>query len=280
MRYILSKRQILLRKFRAKRPKPLLFPVSIEMQYKAALMNLIASWKKEYNSIIIPALPVISGNFRNSINVDDWQEDLEYYVVALEAAIMASIVSFKSAVNAIADRVIEWNSKQWHKHTESVLGKSLILRNTHKSELKAVFMEKNLTQVKALANETISKMKLEAVNAIPKGIKPKVNLTPVEKKAKLLTSLGISEFNTALYKDEQLNSGINEYIWRTMLDEKVRVDHRPMEGMICNWNDPTVFKYEPNGKWLSRAMIGGIMLHPGEDYNCRCYPEANFSQLL
>jgi uncharacterized protein with gpF-like domain len=100
------------------------------------------------------------------------------------------------------------------------------------------------------------------------------------KKAAKRATYAVSSFNTALYKDEQTSLGLNEYIWRTALDEKVRRSHRPLEGRICNWNDPTVYKNTEDENWLSRNSIDAILLHPGEDYNCRCYPEAIFSQLV
>lgn len=49
--------------------------------------------------------------------------------------------------------------------------------------------------------------------------------------------------------------GFDEYIWRTMRDERVRVSHRAREGVRFRWDRPPA-----DG-------------HPGHPVNCRCLPE-------
>jgi uncharacterized protein with gpF-like domain len=54
------------------------------------------------------------------------------------------------------------------------------------------------------------------------------------------------------------------------MDERVRAAHRPMEGKVCKWDDETVYRNQDETAWHARSSIGGVELHPGEDYNCRC----------
>lgn len=44
----------------------------------------------------------------------------------------------------------------------------------------------------------------------------------------------------------------DQYVWRTLRDERVRPSHRMNDGRVFSWSDP--------------PATG----HPGEDYNCRC----------
>ena len=63
-------------------------------------------------------------------------------------------------------------------------------------------------------------------------------------------------------------AGVTEYKFRTSEDERVRATHRPMDGLRCRYDDPTV--YLSDGKWVSRSNVGGVLKHPGQDYQCRC----------
>lgn len=64
------------------------------------------------------------------------------------------------------------------------------------------------------------------------------------------------KLNGQLTRVRQQNSGIQEYIWTTSRDERVRPEHAELDGQTFRWDNPP-----PPG-------------HPGEDYQCRCtaYP--------
>jgi SPP1 gp7 family putative phage head morphogenesis protein len=88
------------------------------------------------------------------------------------------------------------------------------------------------------------------------------------RKAKFLsrqeTSLFVSAYRKATYE----NMGLIKYKWSSSMDRRVRPTHRVMHGKICRWDDPTVYF---NGReWIKRSNIGGVELHPGTDFGCRC----------
>ena len=67
------------------------------------------------------------------------------------------------------------------------------------------------------------------------------------------TSLLVSKFREERYKD----LGSTEYVWDTSHDEKVRSDHRDLDGKTFSWGNPPI---------TDRST--GARNHPGEDYNC------------
>lgn len=71
------------------------------------------------------------------------------------------------------------------------------------------------------------------------------------------TALFIAKERERLYK----SIGVNSYIWQTRLDDRVRPDHRILEGNQFTWDSPPV---------TNRST--GAHNHPGEDYGCRCAP--------
>lgn len=69
------------------------------------------------------------------------------------------------------------------------------------------------------------------------------------------TSLLVSKFRETRYKD----IGANKYIWRGVMDEREREDHKELQGQIFTWDSPPVVDQRT-----------GRRAHPGEDFGCRC----------
>lgn len=80
-----------------------------------------------------------------------------------------------------------------------------------------------------------------------------------QRKAKFLarqeTSLLMSKFRETRYT----GMGVTRYKWSTSHDEKVRLDHRALNGKFFSFDDPPI----TNRKKKARN-------NPGEDFNCRC----------
>lgn len=78
------------------------------------------------------------------------------------------------------------------------------------------------------------------------------------------TSRLVSDFRRARYE----SLGAAEYVWDTSHDERVRNDHRALDGRKFSWSNPPV-----------ADTATGFRGHPGEAANCRCVarPVINFS---
>lgn len=70
-------------------------------------------------------------------------------------------------------------------------------------------------------------------------------------------ALLLSEFR----KQQAARLGLSSYVWKTMRDNRVRHDHRLLEGKEFQWSNPPI----ENQRTGHRA-------HPGEAPNCRCVP--------
>lgn len=60
-------------------------------------------------------------------------------------------------------------------------------------------------------------------------------------------------------KFQYIRMGSNSYVWHTMLDNRVRHDHRLLERKVFTWSNPPITNLKT-----------GEHNHPGEDINCRC----------
>lgn len=64
--------------------------------------------------------------------------------------------------------------------------------------------------------------------------------------------------------------GSKTYIWSSTNDERSRPDHDAMDGKLCQWSDPSTYSDDDGKTWKKRSAIGGVNLHPGRDFQCRC----------
>jgi len=102
-----------------------------------------------------------------------------------------------------------------------------------------------------------------------------------QRRANLIARNEVGNVNSLLNEYRQEEAGIEFYTFRTSDDERVRgapggkyenavPSHHVMEGKVCRWDDPTVYRNESTGKWEARSTIGGVEQHPGFAINCRC----------
>lgn len=89
-------------------------------------------------------------------------------------------------------------------------------------------------------------------------------------RAKFIARDQTAKLNAAIIKDRNEKLGIKTYIWVGANDNRERENHRAMNGKLCRFDDPTVYSDDDGDTWKKRKAIGGVELHPGEDYQCRC----------
>lgn len=100
--------------------------------------------------------------------------------------------------------------------------------------------------------------------------KKDISLRKAKFLAKQETNLISSEYRQSRYEE----AGVKYYQWSTSGLPTVRESHKVMNRKFCKFDDPTVYadslKAVKEGKWKSRRNIGGVELHPQQDYNCNC----------
>ena len=89
-------------------------------------------------------------------------------------------------------------------------------------------------------------------------------------KAKFVARDQTAKINSDLVEIRAKAIGSDTYYWSGSMDERERPSHKVMEGMLCKWSDPTVYSDDDGATWNKRSAIGGVELHAGRDYNCRC----------
>jgi SPP1 gp7 family putative phage head morphogenesis protein len=184
----------------------------------------------------------------------------------------------------IGQKTSKWNSAQWQKTMKQVTGVNTAQYEPWlQSQLKS-FSGENVALIKSLKDQNLSSIETMTQRSLRSGMRHEEIAKQIEgqfdttrSRARLIARDQVSKLNGQLTQLRQNDVGINEYIWRTAADDRVRSNHRAMDGKKCRWDDATVFW---NGTaWVSRTTIGGFIGIPGEDYQCRCYGEPVFDSI-
>lgn len=128
------------------------------------------------------------------------------------------------------------------------------------------FRKNNVRKIRSLGGEQVARVAKALREAEEKGWhrdqlrKRIIEVADVSKsKADLLARDQVLKLNGNLTEERQAQAGIEEYMWSTSGDERVREMHAELDGTIQRWDDPPVTNPE------------GDRNHPGEDFGgCRC----------
>lgn len=135
----------------------------------------------------------------------------------------------------------------------------------NESEIEGI-IEQNVALIKTVGKEYLAKINQNIRQNILAG-KSQAELidlleedTKVERsRAKFWASDQLGKAYSTLTKNNQKSAGFDQYIWRTQKDGRVRDTHAFLEGKKFLWDDGPV--------------VDGRQIHPGDDYNCRCFAE-------
>jgi hypothetical protein len=100
----------------------------------------------------------------------------------------------------------------------------------------------------------------------------------------------IGKLNGEITQRRMESVGLSMYIWETSGDERVRGDpggkypdaipsHHLMDGLMCRWDNSSVYSEDGGKTWKPRPS-GAVLLHPGQDYICRCTAIAYWQELV
>ena len=301
---LLNSRQIIKKKTKKKVPV-WKYPNQIEREYLTNLFLLINQWKNRMVDYIFPYIDdfVQESSFQrppesnkvkiDSDRLDDWSDKLDNLIKAYSFQISLEETKAVQELNFTGREISNFNIKQWFKVSNSVLGIPLLQNEPYLESTINSFVKENISLIKNLKDTTVQQIDTTINRGIKQGLrhetikKKLLKGTDLEKgvfkkvssRAALIARDQVSKLNGQLTQLRQTGVGISLYTWVDVNDERVRKKHANMDGRLCKWSDASVFSLDGGTTWLSRSSIGGVELHPGQDYQCRCYAEPNFETL-
>ena len=269
----------------------ILYPSLIERNFVRDTGKIIEMVREEVEKTLIPALD----RWKREADLEagradaggHWSDDVEETIKGLKAKAAEISASVHPLAESVSFSVDAWNAKQFDKVTKLLTPEAQAVTvfnplNTQ-SAIKSVWAKTYAGLITQVTDEVISKVSKITFDGVMNGTSYQTMRQqllargPIEalknppfdtarKRSNLIARDQIGKLNGAIVSSRQQQLGIDRYIWRTSLDERVRGNpgglypkakpsHYAREGQIFSWSQPPV---------------GG---HPGEAIMCRCYAE-------
>ena len=231
---------------------------SVERRYAAAIIRIMKGLRERLRGVSSPfqMLDVIRG-FARSPTLDR---------AAREAA-------SAMATSLFHDGERNWRAAAMKGSKARKLYRLLMEERTQRREIDAIIAE-NSKLIKSMTSDVARKVSFDMEKGQAMGKRPEELMQDVlsrwptltESHARLIARTESSKATTALTQARAESAGLSWYVWRTSEDARVRSSHHHMDGVICAWSDP------PSPERLCHQKEYGHY-HPGNIFNCRCYPE-------
>lgn len=235
------------------------YPMSLEREYARELVKYVRK-VRDICKRHIPAM--VDAAMWNTIHADDWTEEqteeIDKDITAEEeAAIMAIIL-------AMFNRVKTFNRRQQEAIFRSIFGSMpKEIGGADYEKVRQIWVNQNIELIHSVDRRTLESIRYALSENIIRAVDRKILIEELtdsimhmaevnEKRAALIACDQVGKLNSQLAQLEQMNQGVDSYIWVTMKDNRVRPAHREREGKRFYWGNP------PSGG------------HPGWAIRCRC----------
>ena len=247
-----------MRKERKKRLPAVKTPKNAEVRYRRQLNLLTKRLRRDVNTQIIPLLRQYESEYVN----DAYARTLEEAFNRLRQNYVDINVIARQVSNQFVDRTDQQNKQRFYKALESAVGIDLqsIIQNEDLEDILVATTRENVGLIRSIPEEYFKKIETVVFTQTTQGDTASSMIKQIQKigkvtsnRAKPIARVQTSKLNSALNQQRQQNLGVEEYIWRTSGDDRVRDNHASKNGKVFKWNDPP----KDTG-------------HPGQDIQCRC----------
>lgn len=269
------------RRKRAPRPRP---PSGAGMRYLKFLLEIQRLIEGQVRDVIFPALPDLVAQSRAErpdglvVVFDATPTDtIERFVDGIRATLGQSIkpAELDIATGDVGAEISNHNAREMDRQIQSVVGIDAVAAEPWLASEMQAFRRENVNLIESIFETELGRMENIMISGQRRGLRVEVLRGQIEKqfgvsrsKAALLARDQTNKLNGQLTGLRQSALGIEEYTWRTSLDDRVREMHRELNGTRHRWDDPPV------------TNPAGDRNHPGEDYQCRCYADPVIAPLL
>jgi SPP1 gp7 family putative phage head morphogenesis protein len=165
--------------------------------------------------------------------------------------------------------------KEWKKAIKATLGidirEDYYLGDFYRDQLD-LWVAANVDLIKTIPHDSLSKMRDIVYDGFVNG-KTTTRMTKdiqqvygvSKRRAEFIARDQVAKLNGQIQQAQQQDAGIEEYIWSTVGDERVRDSHRELNGKKFSWSSPP-------------ENSDGRACHPGEDFGCRCIGRPVFNR--
>lgn len=250
---------------------------NIDREYGRAInayYALLASTIQKYLEQIFNA-PTLYNGKKTRINFDNAKDDFLAFIRKVFGRARDDFHSREQAFN-LRDKVdrigsitTRLSAKDWKRVVEKTLGIN-ILDDYHSGEFYSeqlqLWIDENVGLISTLPDELLGDMQSIVENGFLNGRSNRDIVKDIQtqfgvsrNKAKFYATDQLSKLNADITHQQQTECGVEEYVWSSSRDQRVRERHAQLDGTKHRWDTPPIVDTKT-----------GRRAHPGEDYRCRC----------
>lgn len=185
-----------------------------------------------------------------------------------------------------ANQLKDFQDKEFEKQLEKSIGVSIKEQSEWWNNMIDSWSDTNYQLIKSNARNFVNKINVIVEQSITNGTTVSELKQAIQKatsglsdaKCRLLARDQIGKLQGQISQGQMTELGLELYIWSTSGDERVRDSHLEMEGLLCRWDDASVYSEDGGKTWIPRPS-GAIEMHPGQDIQCRCVALAYFPEI-
>lgn len=250
---------------------------NLEREYQRlidAYFALLVSIIKQHLKPLL-AVPTFNQDGKTTFRTDDRKTDFLNYIKSAFKSAEQDLrkkeqdFDLSKRIKKVAEIEGKLSGREWKRVVKNTLGIDIrsdyYSGDFYRSQLQK-WSEENADLISTLPQDALSEMQNivedgftsgRSIRDITKDMQKRFDVS--RSKARFWATDQLSKLNAELAKQQQTECGVEEYIWSTSGDQRVRERHRELNGKKFRWDDPPIVD-ERTGR---RA-------HPGEDYRCRC----------
>jgi len=289
---------------RGVKPQRWLYPVATEARYAASIRawfrpmkDYVHTYLKENQEAIlhgdseyraddvsVTRLDAVPGHsFKVMIDsLDGW---IGQYVPEDNESVSGSPIYM--GLGKIADNVFDFNEGQFEKGAKSVLGVEFPVGELWWPQARENWAQFNYQTITGDLRKYVRDINQLVERAITSGktvreLSKQIQVLDDKMskgRANFIARDQIGRLNGQITQTRMESIGLEMYIWETSGDERVRESHVLIDGGLCRWDDSTVYSEDGGKTWINRPS-GAVLLHPGDDYQCRCTAIAYWQELV
>lgn len=193
---------------------------------------------------------------------DAYAKTLEQAFENLRKSYLDIGLKAKSVSNSFVTNSDNANKSRFYKAMENAVGVNLetIVQGEGLDDILVASTQENVALIRSIPEEYFKKIETLVYSSTTQGDTAGSMIKQIQKigktttsRAKLIARDQSSKLNSVLSQQRQQNLGVEEYVWKTSGDERVRDNHRSKNGKTFRWDKPP----KDTG-------------HPGQDIQCRC----------
>jgi SPP1 gp7 family putative phage head morphogenesis protein len=173
--------------------------------------------------------------------------------------------SFVARLQEISSATATASREAWARQLKASLGVDLPTAEPELGPVITAFRDENVALIRSLAADKVTRVRAilddagagTRVEEVAKSIREMGEVT--RSRAELIARDQVLKLNAEVTQKRHEAAGIVEFVWSTSRDERVRPDHKVLEGKRYRYDDPPIVDRRRGTRGL-----------PGVHFQCRC----------